>query len=86
MSLDDYDGTFPMVSITLSDAEFIKESGSSASSGGITYYTGSITVSSAIQTGIQTSREDATVSSFSSWGVPGSLLMKPEITAPGGSI
>ena len=27
-----------------------------------------------------------TMSSFSSWGVPGSLEMKPEITAPGGSI
>lgn len=28
----------------------------------------------------------STVSSFSSWGVPGSLKMKPEITAPGGNI
>ena len=27
-----------------------------------------------------------TMSSFSSWGVPGSLEMKPEITAPGGNI
>ena len=26
------------------------------------------------------------VSDFSSWGIPGSLEMKPEITAPGGSI
>lgn len=26
------------------------------------------------------------MSSFSSWGVPGDLSMKPEITAPGGSI
>lgn len=26
------------------------------------------------------------MSSFSSWGVPGNLSMKPEITAPGGSI
>ncbi|MBO4819309.1 MAG: S8 family serine peptidase [Firmicutes bacterium] len=32
------------------------------------------------------SREDAKMSEFSSWGVPGSLLMKPEITAPGGYI
>ncbi len=30
--------------------------------------------------------ETAAISNFSSWGVPGSLLMKPEITAPGGSI
>ena len=27
-----------------------------------------------------------TMSDFSSWGVPGSLEMKPEITAPGGNI
>ena len=27
-----------------------------------------------------------TMSSFSSWGVPGSLELKPEITAPGGNI
>lgn len=26
------------------------------------------------------------MSSFSSWGVPGSLTLKPEITAPGGRI
>ena len=26
------------------------------------------------------------MSSFSSWGVPGSLTLKPEITAPGGQI
>lgn len=28
----------------------------------------------------------SSVSSFSSWGIPGSLKMKPEITAPGGNI
>ena len=27
-----------------------------------------------------------TMSDFSSWGVPGTLGIKPEITAPGGSI
>ena len=31
-------------------------------------------------------RDDYTISSFSSWGVPGSLEMKPEIAAPGGNI
>ncbi|MBR0481158.1 MAG: S8 family serine peptidase, partial [Firmicutes bacterium] len=31
-------------------------------------------------------REDAVISDFSSWGIPGSLLLKPEITAPGGNI
>ena len=31
-------------------------------------------------------RENAVISEFSSWGVPGSLLLKPDITAPGGNI
>ena len=31
-------------------------------------------------------RSEATMSSFSSWGVPGSLIMKPELTTPGGNI
>ncbi len=30
--------------------------------------------------------EPYTMSDFSSWGVPGSLELKPEITAPGGNI
>ena len=30
--------------------------------------------------------ENATMSSFSSWGTTGDLRIKPEITAPGGSI
>lgn len=34
----------------------------------------------------QTSPEYYTMSSFSSYGIPGDLTMKPEITAPGGSI
>ena len=39
-----------------------------------------------MQTGVSMDRSEATISSFSSWGVPGSLIMKPEITAPGGDI
>lgn len=46
----------------------------------------SLCVASANNTSSTTARENATVSDFSSWGVPGSLLMKPEITAPGGNI
>ena len=51
----------------------------------INYYIGTISVSDEIQ------HEDFnspnyTMSEFSSWGVPGSLTLKPEITAPGGDI
>ena len=44
-----------------------------------------MTVSSTLGTG-QYESEYYTMSDFSSWGVPGSLQMKPEITAPGGLI
>ena len=84
MSLDDYTGSFPMVSITLADAETIKATAASGTADGITYYTGSITVTTAIQHGEIT--DNAEVTSFSSWGAPGALTMKPEITAPGGDI
>ena len=84
MSLDDYTGSFPMVSITLADAQTIKATAASGTAGGYTYYTGSLTVSSAMTHGALS--DNAEISSFSSWGVPGSLIMKPEITAPGGNI
>ena len=86
MNLDDFTGSFPVVSITLADAEYIKENSTSHTTGSYTYYTGSITVTTELANGKVIEREDATVSDFSSWGVPGSMIMKPEITAPGGDI
>ncbi|MBQ1756030.1 MAG: S8 family serine peptidase, partial [Oscillospiraceae bacterium] len=84
MSLDDYTGTFPMVSITLADANTIKANSTAHTAGSITYYTGTVSVSSEVSHMQVT--DNAEMSVFSSWGVPGSLLMKPEITAPGGNI
>ena len=49
-------------------------------------YTNSLAVASVDSDGSGQHREDYTLSSFSSWGVPGSLELKPEITAPGGRI
>ena len=86
MSLDGYTGTFPMVSITLKDAETIKENSAKKTTGDYTYYTGSVTVTDVTESGVNMTRDDAEVTEFSSWGIPGSLLMKPEITAPGGDI
>ena len=86
MDLSDFTGSFPMVSIMLADAEYIKANATKATTGGITYYTGSITITNTLVSGQTTNREDAEITDFSSWGVPGSLLMKPEITAPGGDI
>ena len=87
MDLSDYTKTQPAVSITLADANFLKEHATAVKdgSGKILYYTGKITVSGSAAS--ETYNSDYyTMSSFSSWGVPGSLTMKPEITAPGGNI
>ncbi|MBQ3383948.1 MAG: S8 family serine peptidase [Erysipelotrichaceae bacterium] len=86
MLLDDCIATFPMITISFSDANAIKAAYTAAEAGGIKYYTGSVNVTDAVTSDITGTREDATVSSFSSWGIPGSLIMKPEITAPGGNI
>ena len=50
-----------------------------------TYYVGKITISDAIEHKEYNS-PNYTMSEFSSWGVPGSLVLKPEITSPGGNI
>ena len=84
MSLTDYTGSFPMVAITLADALTIKENSEAHTAGSITYYTGTVQVTDhAESTQISANAE---MSNFSSWGAPGALTMKPEITAPGGSI
>ena len=49
------------------------------------YYAGSVTVNEDIGSA-QYGQAYDTMSSFSSWGVPGTLELKPELTAPGGSI
>ena len=85
MNLADFTGTFPMVSITLKDANQIKAGGTAHSVNGISYYTGSMQVTKTYKE-VVIDRSQATITDFSSWGVPGSLLMKPEITAPGGDI
>ena len=84
MALDDYTGTFPMVSITLADANTIKANSTAHTTGSYTYYTGTVSVSATLESELITDNPE--MSYFSSWGVPGSLLMKPEITAPGGNI
>ena len=86
MDLSKYTGAFPIVSITLADANTIKANSASNTTGNYTFYTGSVDISDIIATDILQEYEDAEITDFSSWGVPGSLIMKPEITAPGGDI
>ncbi len=85
LDLTGYKHTQPCVSILKGDAAAIKEkSAAQTTPDGVTYYTGKLTVtsgeSSVMHQGLYT------MSVFSSWGVPGDLSMKPEITAPGGAI
>jgi len=51
-----------------------------------TVYTGKVTIVYKADKQINGERENATITDFSSWGVPESLILKPEITAPGGNI
>ncbi len=61
------------------------DSQGNAADGTVSYYTGTLTIVKDFSLDVV---EDAPISmsSFSAWGVPGSLELKPEITAPGGDI
>ena len=83
MDLSAYTYTAPVVSITQAEGSYFKENGTLSADG--KYYTGTFDIEAKIGTAI-TNTGFSTVSSFSSWGVPGSLELKPEITAPGGNI
>ena len=86
MDLTGYSYTRPCASIAQADADAIRSASQKhTTSGGITYYTGKITIYAKEQ-GIPGNAEYYTMSNFSSWGVPGGLTLKPEITAPGGLI
>ena len=86
MVTDGYNYTAPYVSILQADGEYIKASSERhTTDSGLVYYTGTMTVGASAAVN-HASADYYTMSSFSSWGVPGSLEMKPEITAPGGNI
>ena len=76
----------PCVSITRKDADALRAASEShTAAGGITYYTGRMTIMGK-QVGVNLDSQYYRMSDFSSWGVPGNLSLKPEITAPGGNI
>lgn len=83
MDLSDYTKDAPCVSITQEEGALFKANGTVSADG--KYYTGKIKVEPGVGTAI-VNKGYSTISSFSSWGVPGSLELKPEITAPGGNI
>ncbi|MGN0168983.1 MAG: S8 family serine peptidase [Acetatifactor sp.] len=82
MSLSDSGASIPAAFISKADAAAIVKQSVAQSNG---TYTGKITVANKITTQYDVA-DGYTMSDFSSWGVPGSLELKPEITAPGGNI
>ncbi len=86
MDLSGYRYDNPCVAITQEEAEILRTCATAKTTpDGAAYYEGAMTVSREVSSQ-QTSPEYYTMSSFSSYGIPGDLTMKPEITAPGGSI
>ena len=87
MNLATYSKTAPVAALTMADAAKIKAISTAVTdeAGNVRYYTGTMTVSAGMSA-VQMNSPYYTMSAFSSWGVPGSLELKPEITAPGGSI
>ncbi len=86
MDLTGYTGQAPCISITQEEGTWIREHAQAAATqDGRAYYTGSVTIWSSLSAECSHSPY-LTMSSFSSWGVPGNLTLKPEITAPGGNI
>ncbi len=82
MTMQGSSAVIPVVSITQAEGEAVAATGNEVATG---VYEGTIKI-----TFLPETKRDAadgyTMSDFSSYGVPGSLDLKPEITAPGGNI
>lgn len=86
LDLTGYAYSNPCVSILQSEGAAIKAASTQQTTeAGLVYYTGEMTVYNKIGAFVRDSAY-YTMSSFSSWGVPDNLTLKPEITAPGGGI
>lgn len=87
INLSGYSYAAPVVTITMADGLAMLDAAEAATAedGSVLYYTGSLTVCQDLGTASYHS-DYYTMSGFSSYGVPGSLTLKPEITAPGGNI
>ena len=82
MTLQGSTAVIPAVSITLADGQAIAAGATKVSD---TVYEGTLTVVDKLGVNYNVS-DGYTMSDFSSYGVPGTLDLKPEITAPGGNI
>ncbi len=81
MDLTDYTKTAPCVSVTQSDGAMMKAGKATpvtGEDGKVQYYLDQLTVKEGIGSAVYTP-EYNTMSDFSSWGIPGSLELKPEL-------
>ncbi len=89
MDLSQSYANIPCVGVTKADADAIRAASTAVKDGdgNALYYTGNMTIGHKNGVSVNVSEDCVyTMSSFSSWGVPSNLSLKPEITAPGGSI
>lgn len=87
MDLSKTKETIPCISISQEDGNAIRAGATAVcggADGGVLYYTGTVTIDRRVIS--SSGAKIYTMSDYSSWGVPGSLELKPEITAPGGGI
>ena len=87
LDLTGYEYTVPVVSLFRDGGEVFKAQGTPIVGADQTIlgWTGTVKISAGPKPSYHGNRYH-TMSSFSSWGVPGDLSLKPEITAPGGEI
>ena len=88
MNLTGYNYNAPAVSILKADGDAIKADSEAVTdeAGNVLYYKGSMSVAAEIEVQVPEVTDTVSVSSFSSYGVPGTMVLKPEILTPGGSI
>ena len=82
MTMQGSKAVIPAVSIKQTEGDAVKATATKVAEG---VYEGTITVNTAVATD-RDADGGYTMSDFSSYGVPGSLDLKPEITGPGGNI
>ena len=88
MNLTGITTDIPAVIITKADGMAIKGQSEAVTDdeGNVLYYTGTMSFAEELQVQVPEISDTVEVSSFSSYGTPTSMVLKPEILAPGGKI
>ena len=86
MNMDGYEYTAPAVSVSMTVGRKLRDAAVAVTDGDgdVVCYRGAMHISDEVQSSF--TGDGLVMSTFSSWGVPGNLELKPEISAPGGDI